>query len=67
MRGCSNSYAANDINYADGYWTRDMVINTSTNAWSVGSDGDLGRYTEFNSTSKGVRPVIKVAKSNLSD
>ena len=62
--GCSNSLSADGQPY--GYWTRDVVVGKS-NAWNVYRYGDLDSLTVSNATYDGVRPVITVSKSNLSN
>ena len=51
---------------AFGYWTRDLISNTA-NAWIVHGYGFLSNTTVSHSTSHGVRPVITVLKSQLSN
>lgn len=58
--GCSNSL---DSSYASGYWTKTLV-KSKQYGWSVQRNGSLAGH--FESTNRGVRPVITVLKSNLS-
>ena len=60
--GCSNSLSSG---YAAGYWTTDLVLNNSSRAWEVDTDGNLSRNSVDNDTYDGVRPVIVVSKSSL--
>ena len=64
-RGCSNSMPENN-SYAYGYWTKDLVATDNTRAWHVSRGGYLRGYT-VSDTTHGVRPVITVLKSNLSN
>ncbi|MBE6161562.1 MAG: hypothetical protein E7158_05050 [Firmicutes bacterium] len=61
--GCTHSL--NDTNGQPyGYWTRDMVVNTS-NAWRVVRDGNMSPDTVSTAAYYGVRPVITLSKYNL--
>ena len=64
--GCSNSYNENDNTKAFGYWTSSKVNNDETTAWVSIRNGRLEKYSINHSTDNGVRPVIKMSKSNLS-
>ena len=64
-RGCSNSMPDN-TSYAYGYWTKDLVANDSSRAWCVNTSGNLGSISVSNA-GRGVRPVITIFKSNLSN
>ena len=59
--GCTNSL---DSTEAYGYWTKELIYNT-TYAWGVENRGGIGNRTVSNTTQYGVRPVITVLKSNL--
>ena len=64
---CSNSL---DSNYAYGYWTGDMVskqLDTTARVWDVIRGGHLYSASVSNAASRGVRPVITLSKSNLSN
>ena len=52
---------------AYGYWTTDMVINSSNpaRAWYVTRYGYLDGYDVSNTVRYGVRPVISILKSNM--
>lgn len=60
---CQHSLATTE---AFGYWTRDLISNNA-NAWVVSGDGIMNYYPVSHSTSHGVRPVITVLKSQLSN
>ena len=70
-RECENSgcvaSTSLDSTQAYGYWTSDMVINSSNpaRAWIVGRLGDLNCYDVSDTASRGVRPVISILKSNM--
>ena len=64
-RGCATEYPDTD-GYPYGYWTRDLVSGAS-NAWNVPRNGALGNDTVSDASYGGVRPVITLSKSNLSN
>ena len=55
-----------DSEWAYGYWTRDAIVNKEW-AWSVSRYGVLNRDAVSYAADNGVRPVITVSKSNLSN
>lgn len=59
--GCTNSL---DSPEAAGYWTKELIYN-STYAWGVENRGGLGNRVVSNTSNYGVRLVITVLKSNL--
>lgn len=65
-RGCSHEYSDTD-GYPYGYWTKDIMKTNTSHAWTIDWSGDLGYYGISNSTRHGVRPVITLLKSNLSN
>ena len=54
--GCDVEYI-----FTNGYWTQDMVANSTTNAWYVVYEGYLGNYS-VGLGDRGVRPVITIQK-----
>ena len=61
--GCSHNLGSTE---AYGYWTRDLISGAS-NAWNVSRHGALDYNAVSDATYDGVRPVITLSKSNLSN
>ena len=64
---CNNSYSESDSTKSYGYWTKSTVLNDDTNAWVSIRNGRLEKYPITHSTDNGVRPVITVLNSQLSN
>ena len=64
--GCSNSYTVNDANYADGYWSKDIVYNSGNGvAWAVNKNGHIYPDVVGDNAPLGVRPVITLYAPSL--
>lgn len=61
---CTNE-CSNDNKCSYGYWTKELLVNSLTDAWSINANGSLDM--DNRGTTRGVRPVIRVLKSNLSN
>lgn len=66
-RDCSswNCKHSLDSTWAYGYWTRDAIVNTA-DAWNVYRYGNLGSSSASDSGNSGVRPVVTIYKSRIS-
>ncbi len=63
-RGCSVTLPDSD-GYPAGYWARNTNSNDNTRAFGVDCYGSINLLSILNITSRGVRPVITVSKTNL--
>ena len=50
-----------------GYWTKSLIYNDETNAWSINRDGKLGATNVSSDIYRGVRPVITINSNQLSN
>lgn len=66
-RGCSNSFEVSDSSHANGYWTKNLVSDNHNSAWNVGFYGTLTTNNASGDLNFGVRPVITILKSKLSN
>ena len=69
--GCTESLGElNDASYTIGYWTKDVIAQRSGSnifAWSIHRGGFINNGTATDSNGYGVRPVITILKSQLSN
>ena len=63
-RGCVSEYPASGGDYPYGYWTKNIVATDDTRAWRVTRYGGLAS-SAMSDTSYGVRPVVTVYPTNL--
>ena len=63
---CDNPYP-NDNQYPRGYWTKELVSNNNNAAWVVSDWGGIDVKTITDTTTRGVRPVITIKNSELSN
>ena len=64
---CSYEYGENDTAHAYSYWTSSLVYNNNSYAWFVGRNGGLYNDPISDGIHYGIRPVITISKSKISN